>query len=94
MIPDELTNVTPISQVTDVTQVSNVSNISNTSNIEPVTQKIPVEVQQKRVYVNIKLDNYLYAKKKTGNALATLQDYFDSLIEYDRSHTIIKYKEN
>lgn len=49
--------------------------------------------KKKRVYVNITMDHYLFAKKKTGASLGTLQDYFDALIEYDRIHHIISYGE-
>lgn len=47
--------------------------------------------KKKRVYVNITMDHYLFAKKKTGASLGTLQDYFDALIEYDKQHHIISY---
>lgn len=49
--------------------------------------------KKKRVYVNITMDHYLFAKKKTGASLGTLQDYFDALIEYDKQHHIISYDE-
>lgn len=105
--PEEsVSNVTPVTQSNNVTQVSNttqvtqpnnvthVNDVTQVSNVTPITPAAQIEVQKKRVYVNITMDHYLFAKKKTGNALATLQDYFDALIEYDRNHNIIEYKEN
>lgn len=99
--PEEsVSNITPVTQPNRVTHVSNTTQVTQPNNVTyvndvtPITPAAQIEVQKKRVYVNITMDHYLFAKKKTGNALATLQDYFDALIEYDRNHNIIDYKEN
>lgn len=93
------TNVTENVNVTPVTNNANVTNATQT--IEPIQTINPIQMQQpivteqvelkKRVYVNITMDHYLFAKKKTGASLGTLQDYFDALIEYDKQHHIISY---
>ena len=61
--------------------------------VNPKISTIHNEPEKKRVYINITMDHYLFAKKKTGASLGTLQDYFDALIEYDRIHHIISYGE-
>lgn len=92
----ENVNITPVTNVTDSVSVTNVTQTTEPiQTINPVQMQQPVVAEQaelkKRVYVNITMDHYLFAKKKTGASLGTLQDYFDALIEYDRVHHIISY---
>ena len=77
MLPDDI-NISQIPSVTDDT------NVTKNINVTPVTNNA-------NVTENITMDHYLFAKKKTGASLGTLQDYFDALIEYDKQHHIISY---